>query len=181
MEVGGERYATVGGAHVVPVAGVDGRLVLCGLDAIGPDPVALLTQVGADTAVCLQTREEIEPRHPAYLDWMEAPGPYEVHHLPTEDHLVADDETVTQLVALIVDQLRRGRSVVVQCGAGWGRAGVVAVLVMCAAGAEIDPAIRDLRLARPAAGPQSGDQDLQIDRLAATVRDSAERSRDPLP
>jgi hypothetical protein len=47
---------------------------------------------------------------------------------------------------------------------------VVAVLLMCASGAEIGTALRDLRTARPAAGPQSSDQDLQIERLAGPIR-----------
>ncbi len=62
-----------------------------------------------------------------------------------------------------------GRRVVVHCGAGWGRAGVVAVLVMCAAGATVPDARRDLRVARPAAGPQSAEQDAQVGRLAPLV------------
>ena len=170
MELGGADYATVGGVHAVPVAGVTGRLVLCGLDAIGPDPVTLLRRVEAATVVCLQTAEEIERRHPSYLDWLASPGEHEVLHLPTADHLVAEDEAVVDLIGRIHGRLRAGGGVLVHCGAGWGRAGVIAVLVMVASGSGIDPALRDLRQARPAAGPQSADQDLQIDRLAAVVR-----------
>lgn len=173
MEIGGDRYATVGGVHAIPVADLPGRLVLCGLEAIGPDPAALLSRVDADSVVCLQTDVEIRRRHPAYLDWIGAPDPYEVIRLATEDHLVAEDAAVVELVGLVHTRLRRGTGVVVHCGAGWGRAGVIAVLVMCAAGSEIDPALRALRAARPAAGPQSADQDLQVDRLAGVVRSRA--------
>jgi protein-tyrosine phosphatase len=77
---------------------------------------------------------------------------------------------VTELVLDLHGRLRRAQRVVVHCGAGWGRAGVVAVLLMCASGADIGAALRDLRTARPAAGPQSSDQDLQIERLAGPIR-----------
>ncbi|MFT5202059.1 MAG: protein-tyrosine phosphatase [Candidatus Aldehydirespiratoraceae bacterium] len=172
MDIGGDTYSARGGVHVVPVAGIDGSLILCGLDAIGPDPGSLLSAVEAGVVVCLQTDAEVGRRFPDYLAWLSDPSPYTAVRLPTEDHLVADDAAVTALVRDIHARLTSGERVVVHCGAGWGRAGVIAVLVMCAAGADIDPALRDLRLARPAAGPQSTDQDLQIERLAGRLRSS---------
>lgn len=170
MEIGGETYRDRGGVHAIPVAGIAGTLVLCGLDAIGPNPGALLAAVEADVAVCLQTDDELLRRYPDYPRWLEAPAPHEAIRLPTLDHLVADDDAVVDLVVEIHGRLGRGQRVVVHCGAGWGRAGVIATLVMCTAGAEIDVALRDLRSARPAAGPQSVDQDRQIERLAGRLR-----------
>lgn len=170
MEIGGPHYASVGGVHAVPVANVSGTLILCGLDAIGRDPAALVAAVEADAVVCLQTEAEILRRFPDYLVWLAAPAPTGVVHLPTEDHLVSDDDAVADVVIDIYRRLSSGDRVVVHCGAGWGRAGVIATLVMCASGAEIDTALRDLRLARPAAGPQSAAQDLQVDRVAPRVR-----------
>ncbi|MEZ5168464.1 MAG: tyrosine-protein phosphatase [Acidimicrobiales bacterium] len=169
MEIGGPRYAAVGGVHAVPVRRVPGTLILCGLEAIGRDPVALLSTIDGDTVVCLQTDAEIERRHPDYLSWLAAPEPHDVLRLPTEDHLVSADDRVADLVATVHGRLTAGRRVVVHCGAGWGRAGVIAVLVMCAAGATVDDALTDLRSARPAAGPQSEAQDAQVRRLAPQV------------
>ena len=170
MEIGGEAYRDRGGVHAIPVAGVAGTLVLCGREAIGPDPAALLAAVEADVVVCLQTDDELVRRYPAYPRWLEAPDPYEALRLPTLDHLVADDEAVADLVVDVHERLARAQRVVAHCGAGWGRAGVIATLVMCRAGADVDTALRDLRTARPAAGPQSGDQDRQIERLASRLR-----------
>ncbi|GJM39268.1 MAG: hypothetical protein DHS20C19_26350 [Acidimicrobiales bacterium] len=172
MEIGGPHYASVGGVHAVPVSNVAGTLILCGLDAIGRDPEALVAAVEATAVVCLQTETEILRRYPDYLAWLAAPAPTNVIHLPTEDHLVTDDEAVADVVIDVHRRLSSGGRVVVHCGAGWGRAGVIAVLVMCASGAEVDTALRDLRLARPAAGPQSAAQDLQVDRIAPRVRDA---------
>ncbi len=178
MEVGGEHYRHVGGVHAIPVAGVAGTLLLCGLEAIGPDPVALMRRTEADTAVCLQTDVEILRRHPAYLDWLASPEPFEALRLPTEDHLVTDDGGVTGLVVDVHGRLAGGGRVVVHCGAGWGRAGVIATLVMCRAGSDVGDALRDLRSARPAAGPQSLEQDDQVRRLGPLLR---EGGRDPIP
>jgi len=170
MEIGGEWFRAVGGVHVIPVADVGGSLILCGLDAVGPDPAGLLAAVEGDVVVCLQTDAELARRYPEYPAWLAAPAPHESVRLPTEDHLVADDDDVVALVVDILDRLDRSARVVVHCGAGWGRAGVIAVLVMCGAGAQVETALSDLRSARPAAGPQSSDQDQQVDRLAGRVR-----------
>lgn len=177
MEIGGTSYARVGGVHAIPVAVVPGTLILCGLDAIGPDPAALMRAIDGHVAVCLQTDIEIERRFPDYLLWLANPAPSSAIRLPTEDHMVTDDDAVTDLTLDVYRRLEHGSRVVVHCGAGWGRAGLLAVLVMCAAGAEIDTALRDLRLARPAAGPQSAAQDLQIDRLTPSLRETITRRR----
>ncbi|MEZ5243724.1 MAG: hypothetical protein R2707_01400 [Acidimicrobiales bacterium] len=170
MDIGGEAYRHRGGVHAIPVADVAGTLVLCGLDAIGPDPAGLLAVVRGDVAVCLQTDDELLRRYPDYPEWLASPDPHEALRLPTLDHMVADDEAVIDLVIDIHRRLGAGQRVVVHCGAGWGRAGVIATLVMCTAGAEVATALRDLRAARPAAGPQSADQDSQVERLAVRLR-----------
>ena len=146
-----------------------GGLHLCGLEVIGPDPVAVLDHVSARTVVCLQTDEEILRRYPDYLDWLVAPEPHEAIRLPTHDHLVAPDEHVAELARDVLGRLRSGDNVLVHCGAGWGRAGLLAVLVMVAAGSTVNASLRDLRTARPAAGPQSSEQDEQIARLAGRL------------
>jgi len=171
MEVGGSRWAASGGVHRIPVSRSPGSLYLCGLDVVGPEPAAILEHLDASTLICLLTDVEIFTRYPDYLEWLNYPEPFEALRLPTEDHLVATDDSVASLVMAITDRLRDGDHVLVHCGAGWGRAGVIAVLVMVAAGALVDDAIRDLRAARPAAGPQSMEQDLQIERLSRQLVD----------
>lgn len=171
MDVGGNRYGMVGGVHRIPVRDLPGALHLCGLDPIGTDPVVLLDHIGARTVVCLQTDAEIERRFPAYLDWLADPGEYEVVRVPIEDHLVAPDASMEALVRSTVARLRGGTGVVVHCGAGWGRAGLLAALIMTANGTGVEDTLRDLRAARPAAGPQSTEQRDQLDRLAPGLAD----------
>lgn len=173
MEIGADRYRTVGGVHRIPIEGVQGALVLTGLEAVGPDAAALLDHVGADTLVCLQTDEEIERRYPSYLRWLGDPEPHEALRLPIEDHLVPPDGPMLSLIEAIGDRLERGEGVVVHCGAGWGRAGLVAALVLVAHGATVPESLDRVRAARPAAGPQSEDQHRQLARLAPTLDDRA--------
>ena len=173
MEVGGVRYAAVGGVHRIPLAEVDGGLYLCGLEVVGPDPDALLAHLGIERTVCLQTDDELDRRYPAYRRWL-ASTPNAIR-LPIEDHLVAGDEVMVELVVTLVSALSAGEGVVVHCGAGWGRAGLVAALVLTALGRGIDDSLHDLRAARPAAGPQSAAQSEQLTRLASVVRTAADR------
>ncbi len=170
-DIGGRRWAAVGSIHRIPVAGVPGSLCLCGLEVIGPDPDAVVDHVGAEVVVCLQTDAEIERRHPAYLAWLARPPVgVQVRRVAIEDHLVAPDDEMVELVGGVCGDLDRGRTVLVHCGAGWGRAGTLAALVMVACGSDVARALTDLRAARPAAGPQSVEQARQVSRLAVTVR-----------
>ncbi|MEM9466395.1 MAG: tyrosine-protein phosphatase [Actinomycetota bacterium] len=150
----------------MPLGGVPGALILTGLDAVGPDAGGLLDHVGAQTIVCLQTDAELERRFPDYLAWLRHPEPYEAVRAQIEDHLVIDDRDMASLVRAIVRRLARSEGVVVHCGAGWGRAGLVAALVLVAFGSGVDDALARVRSARPAAGPQSIEQQDQLARLA---------------
>lgn len=171
MDVGGDHYRASGGVHRVPLSEVTGSLYLCGLDVVGPDPAALLEHLQADTIVCLQTDAELDRRYPDYLAWLADPEPFEAIRLPVEDHQIAGDDPMESLIDAIVGRLRHGDGVVVHCGAGWGRSGLVGALVLVGLGRETETALRAIRDARPAAGPQSSDQDLQLERLAVRVRD----------
>lgn len=169
VDIGGDRYRSVGGVHQVPLGGVPGALILTGLDAVGPDPAALLEHVGAHTIVCLQTDAELTRRFPNYLDWLRHPEPYEAVRAQIEDHLILDDRDMLSLIRAVVRRLTRGEGVLVHCGAGWGRAGLVAALVLVAFGSEVDEALERVRSARPAAGPQSTEQQDQLLRLTPTL------------
>ncbi len=148
---------------------VPGGLHLCGLEVVGPDPDAVLDHVEASVLVCLQTDEEILRRYPTYIGWLGASRSHAVLRLPTPDYLVSSDDEVLSLVGMVFGHLEDGRNVLVHCGAGWGRAGVIAVLIMAAGGSTVEDAVRDLRLARPSAGPESAQQIGQVDRLATRL------------
>ncbi len=147
--------------------GAKGHLHAAAFAVTGPDPAAALDDVGADLMVCLVTEPEIAMRYPEYSGWLANPAPHLAIHLPIEDHGITTDNATRALVADINDHLDRGTGAIVHCGAGYGRAGVVCISVLTARGMDVDDAVAAVRAARPAAGPQSPDQEAQIIRLAA--------------
>ena len=156
-----------GGIHRIPVPGVTGHLHAAAFAVTGPDPAAALADVGAEVMVCLLTDREIAMRYPDYPAWLANPAPHQAIHVPMDDQGVTDDDTTRDLVAAINQHLNRGDGVIVHCGAGYGRAGIVCISVLTSRGIPLDEAIAAVRAARPAAGPQSPAQQAQITRLAA--------------
>src|SRR4051794_41371069 len=73
-----------GGIDEIPQRG-PGRLWLAGKHAVGPDPEALLTRVGADAIVCLNERHEIDDRYPGYVEWLVEEAPPRAHRVPIHD------------------------------------------------------------------------------------------------
>ncbi|HUR76998.1 MAG TPA: protein-tyrosine phosphatase family protein [Acidimicrobiales bacterium] len=148
-----------GGIDEVPLpAGSAGRLWLCGKHYIGPDPDAVLSHTGAGAVVCLNEGYELSSRFPHYVEWLRAnaggralwrPWP-DMHAPPVEEFAEFVEELRTRIA---------GGGLVVHCGAGMGRAGTTAAAVLMAHGVALDDALRIVRAARPAAGPQTGEQD----------------------
>ncbi len=167
MQVGAARYQMAGGIHRVPVPGADGNLHATAFAVTGPDPAAALEDVGAEVMVCLLTDAEIAMRYPDYPAWLADPAPYQAIHVPMVDQGVTGDEIIRELVDDINEHLDQGTGVLVHCGAGYGRAGIVCISVLTSRGMDLDQAVAAVRAARPAAGPQSHSQEAQITRLAA--------------
>ena len=167
MQVGAARYQMAGGIHRIQVPGATGNLHAAAFAVTGPDPAAALEDVGAGLMVCLLTESEIAMRYPDYPGWLADPTPHEAIHVPMDDQGITDDATTRQLVHAINQRLDQGTGVVVHCGAGCGRAGIVCISVLTSRGMNLDHAVAAVRAARPAAGPQSPAQQAQINRLAA--------------
>lgn len=167
MQVGAAWYQMAGGIHRIPVPGTTGQLHAAAFAVTGPDPAAALEDVGAEVMVCLLTEPEIAMRYPDYPAWLADPTPYKAIHVPIDDQGVTDDDTTRTLVEAINQHLDQGRGVMVHCGAGYGRAGIVCISVLTSRGADLDDAVASVRASRPAAGPQSPSQQAQISRLAA--------------
>ena len=167
MQVGAARYQMAGGIHRIPVPGASGNLHATAFAVTGPDPAAALEDVGAEVMVCLLTESEIAMRYLDYPMWLADPSPYQAIHVPMVDQGVTDDDATRELVGAINHHLNRGDGVIVHCGAGYGRAGIVCISVLTSRGVPLDDAIAAVRAARPAAGPQSPAQQAQITRLAA--------------
>ena len=119
--------------------------------------------------VCLLTDAEIAMRFPDYPSWLADPAPHQAIHVPMVDQGITTDEAIRELVDEINQHLDQGTGVLVHCGAGYGRAGIVCISVLTSRGMDLKGAVTAVRAARPAAGPQSHSQEAQIARLAAGV------------
>ena len=167
--MGAARYQMAGGIHRIPVPGASGNLHAAAFAVTGPDPAAALEDVDAEVMVCLLTDSEITMRFPDYPAWLADPAPHQAIHVPMVDQGVTGDDAIRDLVEYVNRHLDRGTGVLVHCGAGYGRAGIVCISVLTSRGMDLDDAVAAVRAARPAAGPQSLSQEAQITRLAAGV------------
>jgi hypothetical protein len=155
--------------HSVPLGDtVAGQLVLGSFTDVGPDPDGALTEGGCDILVSLIQDDEIAMRFPDYGDWLASAGDKAIR-LPIPDYGITDDDKLQQLVAQIVAIVEGGTSVLVHCGGGIGRAGVVATLVLVSLGWNLPEAAAHVRANRPGAGPDSPAQHEQLERVAAVL------------
>ena len=154
-----------GGIDEIPLPGT-GRLLLAGKHAVAPDPDAALARSGADVVVCLNEAHELERRYPDYLPWLERHRPHRALWLPVPDLHAPTDDEARALVADLDARLDRGAGLLVHCGAGIGRAGTIAVLLLVGRGHSLDGALDTLRAHRPMAGPEAGPQHELVARLA---------------
>jgi protein-tyrosine phosphatase len=162
----GER-ARHGGADEIPLAGVAGRLWLCGKHYVGPDPEHALQETGASTVVCLTEATELKERYPHYVAWLRANQPGRAVWFPIPDLHAPDPEAARPLLDDLVGRLRSGEGLLVHCGAGIGRAGTVAVAILMATGARLATALTVVAAHRAMAGPEAGAQRALLDALAA--------------
>jgi protein-tyrosine phosphatase len=161
-----------GGVDRIPLPQGSGALSLCGKHVVGPDPDAALARAGATTIVCLNERYELEERYPQYVEWLERHrGDRAVWHPIPDLHAPSLDE-VEAFLDELVDRLDAGESLLIQCGAGMGRAGTIAACVLIVMGVVPEDAVRTVAAHRPLAGPEAGAQERLIEQVAAHVRAS---------
>jgi len=146
-------------------------LLACAVDVVGPDPEAALDEFSVDTVVCLTERDDLDRRFPDYVRWLDgAIGGTRAVWAPAPDHGVVPDAEAASVAADVRSRLQRGTTVLLHCGAGYGRTGVLAVQVLTAGAGcpgvwDLEGALVAVRTARPACGPQSDAQHEQVWRL----------------
>lgn len=156
MDTGWPRgRARHGGVDEVPVP-APGRLWLAGRRYVAPDPEQALVAVGASVLVCLCEAEELAGHWPDYAAWLRRSDA--AWWRPVPDLHAPEPPAARELVAGITARLDGGTGVLVHCGAGFGRAGTVAVAVLLAYGTPLEVALETVARARPGAGPEVGAQ-----------------------
>jgi protein-tyrosine phosphatase len=155
-----------GGVDEIPLPGAAGRLWLCGKHFIGPDVVDAIAQVGATTVVCLNEAHELESRYPAYVEWLRANRDERAVWAPVPDLHAPDLETAVALVELLRARLDAGETLLVHCGAGFGRAGTMAAALLLRYGTDLPAAVDTVARHRPMAGPEAGVQRDLLEELA---------------
>jgi hypothetical protein len=153
----------------IPLEGLaPGRLHVASFSDVGPNPAAALDSVGADILVCLIEEYEMALRFPEFFGWLEA-HPERSAHWPIPDWGTVPDDEMIEIVADVVARLRAGEGVVLHCGAGIGRTGVVSILALVTLGMAPDVAPVHVRSHRGGAGPDTEAQQEQVDRVIARL------------
>jgi hypothetical protein len=147
-----------GGIDEIPLPRVSGRLWLCGKHAVGPDPIAALERAGADTIVCLNEVDELGDRYPEYVAWLRRETAERHIWFPVPDLHAPPLADVLPLLDELHQRLDAGGALLVHCGAGIGRAGTVATLVLVGLGMGEEEALAHVAAHRPMAGPEAGSQ-----------------------
>lgn len=159
-----------GGVDAVPVAGVAGRMWLCGKHAVGPDVEALLGRLDATRVVCLTERHELSDRYPEYVAWLDREQGGRARWHPVHDLSAPPLGEFAAVVATVRADLGAGERLVVHCAAGIGRSGTLAVGVLLAGGVPLDDALAHVAKHRPMAGPEVGAQRSLVEAFAALHR-----------
>lgn len=156
-------------ADRIPLPRTEGALWLCALRDVAHDPEQMLAATGASTIVCLNQREELEGRAPAYVEWLRANQPGRALWFPIRNFRAESAAATMPFLQMIIDRLERGEGVVMHCAMGQGRAGTMAVGVLMMLGASADDALRTVAAHRMYAGPGESSQWALVDDLARTL------------
>lgn len=162
----GNPRAKHGGVDEVPLLGVPGRLWLAGKHFVGPDPDAALQEVGADVLVCLNEAPELADRYPHYVHWLGTHAGGRAVWQPIPDLHAPPLAEAVALLDELATFVRDGRSVLVHCGAGIGRAGTIAAGLLMVLGTPMAAALATVAAHRPMAGPEAGVQTELLEALA---------------
>jgi protein-tyrosine phosphatase len=120
----------------------------------------LLRQEGVDEMICLMSESEINEKALSSMGdtFSNAGIKYKQFHMPAEG-TPEIDSGLDDFLQATVRELRKGKSVVLQCSNGRGRCAMIAGALMSLEGSDADAALKLLRAARHARAPEADDQE----------------------
>lgn len=156
----------------IPLEGrAPGALWCASFTDVGPDPDGALAAAEADMLVSLVETPEIHMRFPPFEQWL-ADHPDRARRHPIPDWGVVDDDDLLNTVDQLTGLVLTGHRLILHCGAGMGRTGVLSTLVLVTLGMSLDDAATHVRTHRAGAGPDSEIQRDQLTRLARRIIDN---------
>lgn len=152
----------------IPLPRTEGALFLCGLRDVADDPTAAMAAAGgAGTIVCLNERDELRRRHPAYADWVKEHNGGRALWYPIRNFSAPSADRIVPFLRLVEARLAAGEGVLMHCQMGQGRAGTMAVCLLVLLGATRDEALETVARHRLYAGPGEPSQWRLVDEVVA--------------
>lgn len=135
---------------------VPGRLYLCARHVVGRDPDALRAELGGRSVIVSFNEPGDLRAFPGYAAWL-ASSP-DARWFPIRNFHAPDLAEALVILDEIEGVLRDGRTIVMHCSAGIGRAGTMAVAVLMQLGVNTPDALDQVARERRGAGPGAGAQ-----------------------
>lgn len=126
------------------------------------------TATGISEIVSLTSVFEIAKKSPPYEKALQEEFPYTISSFPISDYGIPDDEDeFLVFIASVAKSVRAGRHILVHCGAGIGRTGMVASCLLLALGCGIDEARDAVKSA--GSGPETSGQRSFVQSMASQI------------
>jgi protein-tyrosine phosphatase len=138
-----------------------------------------LKSLPVHSIVCLTSDEEISKKSPSYSASIASGSvPCERWPLSVPDYGVPENESeFLSLASRVAESLKSGQNVLVHCGAGIGRTGTFATLVLMRLRVPIEEALQRVSTAK--SGPETSEQRAFLERMRSNTDGYAARSDVP--
>lgn len=119
--------------------------------------------------VCIASDEEISRKSPSYLAAITSGAvPCQRWLFGVPDYGVPSDESAfLDLASQVADSLKKGQNVLIHCGAGIGRTGMFAALVLMRLRVPIEESLKRVKVA--GSGPETSAQRALLDRMRGNI------------
>lgn len=134
-----------------------------------PDDVKAWRTAGVDTVVSLLTRDEVAELELGQEPILCQAAGIAFHSMPIPDRGLPNSRAeIQRLVAVLLRDLERGRTVVVHCRQGIGRSSLMAASILVGAGQAPDAALAAIQAARGRPVPDTEEQAAWVRAYPAT-------------